>query len=185
MPTKEWILKNKEHLRAYKKTWQASRIDQKRKSDRERYLRIREEIKRRTANYYAKNREKMIRKGIEYTQRRRKEDLNYLITCRLRCRVKQAVRKQASNKARKTIELLGCSVASFRIYIESKFQPGMTWDNIHLDHIVPCALFNLTNPAHQKICFHFSNYQPLFAPDNEAKGAQLLHPVQIGLPLPE
>lgn len=94
---------------------------------------------------------------------------------RLRTRVIMAVKTQATQKAFKTEALIGCSVASFRIYIESKFEPGMTWENIHLDHIIPCALFDLKKPEHQKICFHFSNYQPLFVKDNLEKGALLFH----------
>jgi hypothetical protein len=65
----------------------------------------------------------------------------------------------------------------FKIYLESKFEPGMSWGNYgyrgwHVDHIVPCALFDLSKPAHVRRCFHFSNLQPLWAQDNLRKGVQ-------------
>jgi hypothetical protein len=41
----------------------------------------------------------------------------------------------------------------------------------HIDHIRPCAAFNLSDPEQQKVCFHFSNLQPLWAPENLSKGA--------------
>jgi hypothetical protein len=41
---------------------------------------------------------------------------------------------------------------------------------IHLDHKKPCALFDLSNPEHQKLCFHFSNIGPLWWLDNIKKG---------------
>lgn len=110
-----------------------------------------------------------------YEKKRKVEDLNFSIKKRLRSRVWHSVNRQSGKKAKSTMALLGCSIASFRIYIESKFQPGMTWENIHLDHIVPCALFDLTKPEHQKICFHFSNYQPLLAIDNIRKGARVYY----------
>jgi hypothetical protein len=54
----------------------------------------------------------------------------------------------------------------------------MTWENYgpvwHVDHIRPCASFDLTDPAQQRECFHFSNLQPLFAAENLAKGDKIL-----------
>jgi hypothetical protein len=41
-----------------------------------------------------------------------------------------------------------------------------------IDHIKPCAAFDLTDPAQQKECFHFSNLQLLWAEDNLSKGAK-------------
>jgi hypothetical protein len=61
-----------------------------------------------------------------------------------------------------------------RAHLEAQFVPGMTWANHgawHVDHIRPCASFNLEDPAEQRVCFHFSNLQPLWAQDNLAKGA--------------
>ena len=61
-------------------------------------------------------------------------------------------------------------------HIEQQFQPGMSWErhgkDLHIDHIKPCAAFDLTDPEQQKICFHFSNMRPLWAVDNLKKGAK-------------
>ena len=48
----------------------------------------------------------------------------------------------------RTVELLGCSLDELKTYLESKFQPGMTWDNYSrngwtIDHILPLSSFNL------------------------------------------
>jgi DNA/RNA endonuclease G (NUC1) len=48
----------------------------------------------------------------------------------------------------------------------------MTWENYgkwHIDHIKPCANFNLSNDDEQKLCFHYTNMQPLWAIDNQRK----------------
>ena len=62
----------------------------------------------------------------------------------------------------------------------------MAWDNWgkfgrHIDHIRPCASFDLTDPVEQRKCFHFSNLQPLWAYDNHVKGDKWKPDTQINL----
>jgi hypothetical protein len=73
--------------------------------------------------------------------------------------------------------LVGCSRVHFRQHIASQFQPGMSMDNYaevwQLDHIMPCAKFDLRRDDHRKMCFHFTNYQPLFCRTNKKKSARV------------
>jgi hypothetical protein len=72
--------------------------------------------------------------------------------------------------------LIGCSMDELKIHLSSMFKEGMSWDNYgkwHIDHIKPCASFNLSDPAQQKECFHYSNLQPLWAIENIKKSDQL------------
>ena len=50
----------------------------------------------------------------------------------------------------------------------------MTWKNQgrfgwHIDHIVPCSKFDLSDPDQQKECFNYKNLQPLWAKENILK----------------
>lgn len=92
-----------------------------------------------------------------------------------------ALRKQhfSIKKSGKTIALLGCTFVEMKAHIESLFTEGMTWEKcfngeIHLDHVRPCASFDLTDPEQQKICFGFRNVQPLWRRDNLIKSAKEL-----------
>ena len=54
----------------------------------------------------------------------------------------------------------------------------MSWDNYglhgwHVDHIKPCASFDLSKPIEQRKCFNFNNLQPLWAIDNLRKGSKI------------
>lgn len=110
------------------------------------------------------------RRETERKRIRRERDLNFVILGRLRCRLRRAVRAQRATKAAGTLALIGCSSEFLRGYLEAKFADGMTWANVHIDHIIPCAEFDLRDPAQQKQCFHYSNLQPLFGIDNLRKG---------------
>lgn len=97
----------------------------------------------------------------------------------LRCRIRNAVK--GISKSATTAKLLGCPIDSFLIYLESRFEPGMCWENYghgvgkwQIDHIMPCAIFDLTRADHQRRCFHFSNLQPMWAVDNARKGARIV-----------
>jgi hypothetical protein len=54
----------------------------------------------------------------------------------------------------------------------------MNWDNLgkywHIDHILPINKFNFSNLNEQKICFHWTNLQPLNATENIQKSDKIL-----------
>jgi hypothetical protein len=130
-----------------------------------------EKVKNHKINWYSKNRDKIN----ENERNRRKCDIEYKIKKNLRRRVNQAITRNC--KSISTIELLGCSVYDFLKYIESKFMCGMSWDNYgqwHIDHIIPCSSFDLTNIEQQMQCFHYSNLQPLWAKDNLSKSDKIV-----------
>jgi len=109
----------------------------------------------------------------DYQRRKRTEDIGYRLLCRIRCRIRRALENNV--KHFRSEELIGCSMPSLRMYLESKFDAGMSWENMSdwdVDHIIPCALFDLSKPEHQKACFHFSNMQPLWRKDNLRKNIE-------------
>jgi hypothetical protein len=89
---------------------------------------------------------------------------------RLRTRMYGAL--HGKQRASTTMGLTGCSKEQLRNHIESLFLPGMTWENRsewHIDHIRPCASFDLLDAAQQRCCFHYTNLQPLWKSDNLKK----------------
>ena len=108
--------------------------------------------------------------------RRRHEDVQFRLAGNLRNALRRAVKASGGRKPGRTVELLGCSVAEFKSYIEAQWQEGMSWDNWgrtvdcwQLDHKRPIASFDLTDEAQVRACFHFSNYQPLWMLENAIK----------------
>lgn len=71
------------------------------------------------------------------------------------------------------MDLVGCDTTTLIEHLRSLFKVGMTIDNYgtvwEIDHIKPCALFDLANEGQQRACFHFSNLQPLFKSENRQK----------------
>jgi hypothetical protein len=68
-------------------------------------------------------------------------------------------------------QLVACAKAALIAHIEAQFQPGMSWENYgrggwEIDYIIPCAAFDLIEPAQQRACFHYTNLRPLWRIDN-------------------
>ena len=193
---KEYRLKNREHTKEYDKKRYLKKRKHIKELAREYHLKNKERIKERMKEYYLKNKERRKEYSKEYhlknkerareyrlknkekrrihENKRMKTDLNYKFRKALGTRISQALK--GLNKSKRTMELLGCTIEELWTNIESQFKKGMTRENHgqwHIDHIKPCASFDLTDPKQQEQCFHYSNLQPLWALENLSKGATI------------
>ena len=85
------------------------------------------------------------------------------------------VLRHGISKESHTMEYVGCTNGELKEYIESLFEEDMSWENAgswHIDHIRPCASFDLTLESERHKCFHYKNLQPLWATANLRKGAK-------------
>jgi hypothetical protein len=121
-------------------------------------------------------------KGMARFRERYATDPAFNIAIKVRRRIHMALRSGYAGKRRagSIIELLGCSYEQLKQHIERQFIKGMTWEgcfngSIELDHIRPCSSFNLTDAEQQRVCFHYTNLQPLWAKDNLIKAAKRTH----------
>lgn len=140
----------------------------------------------RSKRWYSENREKHRKTSDKWLNKNRehcnqiignrlKNDETFHIMKVLRSRLKNVLKYQ--RKSQSTKEFLGCSPKELCLYLEKRFLPGMTWknhgfgkDKWNVDHILPCAIFDFSDPVEQKQCFHYSNLQPLWQVDNFKKG---------------
>lgn len=119
------------------------------------------------------HREKNAATKLRWKNSKYSSDLNFRLLVLCRSRILSALKSQ--HKSARTIELIGCSIESLKLWLSSNFKSGMSWENYgdwHIDHIRPCASFDLTNPDQQKECFHYTNLQPLWAEKNLQKGSK-------------
>lgn len=137
--------------------------------------------KERSKEYYAKNKTQINANKNERDKERLKTDILFRTKHYLRVRLNKELRRVNTTKSDRTVSLLGCSIEELRAHLESNFTIGMSWENYgiwqmdkpmtwHIDHIRPCASFDLSDPEQQRECFHWTNLQPLWAIDNLTKG---------------
>ena len=86
-----------------------------------------------------------------------------------RCSIRRMLLSENLIKTKPTIEYLGCSAEYLLEYLQKKMTEGMTFNNIHKDHIKPVSRFNLQNEDDFLDCCHYTNLQPLLSEDNLIK----------------
>lgn len=139
-----------------------------------------------TTNLFRKaNKEKELAYWRAYHKKRWQSDPEYRIQKTLRNRLKDKLCGRDRCNAETRQKLCGCSMGFLKKYLESQFVDGMSWENYgmvwHIDHITPCAAFDLTKKSQQRKCFHFSNLRPLWAKENMSKGAKRLKQLAFAL----
>jgi hypothetical protein len=121
-------------------------------------------------NYYNINREKLIEYSCNYHLNKIKNDNIYKFQCNIKCLINNSIKYKGYKKVSRTNEILCCSISEFKLYIESKFESWMTWDNHGLyngelnygwdiDHIIPTSSAE-TEEEIIKLN-HYTNLQPL------------------------
>ena len=134
-----------------------------------------DKIKKQFAAYallYAPRRNK-IRKA------RRKNDQNWRLIENQRTRINSALKAKNVSKNSRTMEYVGCSSKEFKGHIEKQFTTGMNWKNHgagegkwQIDHRRPCASFTFETEEEKHMCFHYTNCQPMWQPENLEKSGK-------------
>lgn len=151
--------KSSEHKDNVRKIWVEKNID-KDKEYRKEYGK----------KYYENNKTNILIYQNNYKKKRRQIDPIYKFRYRMGIMLCGLFRYHGFKKKNKTTEILGCSFEEFKVYLESKFEPWMNWDNKGLyngkfsygwdvDHIIPLA----TAETEEDIIRlnHYTNLQPL------------------------
>lgn len=188
---KQYLLENKERFQQINKKWREENKDLLEIKKKQYYEQNKEKTINTVKRWQSENKEKvrvyriknetnrkLNGKGREYKRNRRKTNPQYRLKLALSGRIRSALKSKGIKKYSTTMELCGCSISHLKKYLESLFTDGMSWENYglygwHIDHIIPCASFDLTNPVQQKKCFHYTNLQPLWADINIDKSNKL------------
>jgi hypothetical protein len=164
--------RNKERAKNYKLT-ASGKASRQRAAEKQREYRRTPEGQQKKRMYYERYKPRITER---YNERYR-TDPQFKIAVVLRKRVVLALKARGASKSKSLRDLLGCSIPHLKTHLETQFAEGMNWDNHgewHIDHIMPCAAFDLTQEDEQHRCFHYSNLQPLWAEENMRKSAKIL-----------
>jgi hypothetical protein len=113
--------------------------------------------------------------GKSKQRERRQNDEGVRTLDNLRRRLNQAV-KGVGDKSDNTTKLIGLPNGQDMIdYMRLKspeyehVELGKDNDGLVIDHYIACEIFDMSNPEHQRICFHYTNFQLIRNSENSVK----------------
>jgi hypothetical protein len=130
-------------------------------------LENKELVKSTSRRSYLKHKEDRREPRRTYASNRRQSDVMFALRSRISSSIKNSMR---GKNGKKSIDILGCSFEELKVYLESKFEPWMNWENRGLyngelnygwdiDHIVPSSSAKSEDDLIR--LNHYTNLQPL------------------------
>lgn len=155
----------------YKERWKNSSKDKKALANERSRLSYHKHKERRFGIVFSKI-SNMTEEELKKARRRYKPSPQQKLASNLRLRLRLALKKKGTPQKGLLGKYLGCSFGELTEYLQSQFQPGMSWENRqawHVDHIIPLSWGDLHDPEFLKVVLHFTNLRPLWAADNIRK----------------
>lgn len=150
----------------------------------------------RSKEYYKENKETITAKHKEYNEKNKEriQQWNRLWTAKNRDYLNNKERERRKNdiafrlekdlrrtmnkfydKEGRTFDYIGCTREQLLDWFD--FQSNIdnvdTTTDFHIDHVVPCNAFNLTEVEQQRHCFHWSNLRLCSAKENLTKNGKI------------
>lgn len=149
--TKDRRLKNPDYMKDYLKEWNIKNPEY-------------------NSSYCKEWRLKNPKSYINYYNDRIKVDNLFKVRQSIRKTISSSFRNTSFRKSSKTAIILGCTFEDFKLYLESNFEPWMTWENKGLyngelnygwdiDHKIPVS--SATTEEELVKLNHYTNLQPL------------------------
>ncbi len=172
---REWTVENAEHVRKYRRNYELENLPARKAymADwRKKNVARRQESKRRWDSEH-----------VEHVRAKRREfarKSNY--SKRPYVKLKNTIRNltqfhlHGALKDRSTEKMLGCGTRFFQKWVESQFQPGMSWENRtswHLDHIFPLGSCKRGDIDQLALASNYHNIRPIWGRDNCRKSSAI------------
>lgn len=165
---KEYAINNSEKINSYlRERYKKQEVKDKYKDYRDKN---KERYKEYSRLYYILHKEEIILNNYQNKKKRIKNDDLFALYIRISGSIRDSIIRDGYKKKSKSQEILGCSFDEFKLYLESKFEPWMNWENRGLyngevnygwdiDHIIPVSSANSEEELIK--LNHYTNLQPL------------------------
>ena len=158
---RQYCQANKEKIKEYSKQYY-----QANKEKRKQYCKANKE---KLSEWHRQYRQNNKERFNEWRRNYRKNNEQFRIRSNICRSLHKALNKIEKTKNASILTYIGCSIEFMQEHLNSTKKPD--WgDDLHIDHIIPCALFDHTNEEEVKKCWNWRNLRYLPAEENMSKG---------------
>jgi hypothetical protein len=128
--------------------------------------------------------------NLEYLKNRYhtklKHDSNYRIRQSISSLLQYHIKNRGANrsKSKSKLDMIDFTMEELRNHLQNHFTKGMCFDNYgkwHIDHIIPCSWFDLSNETQFKQCWDLRNLKPMWGSENTRKCNRYSENTQLNL----
>jgi hypothetical protein len=171
----QYYLLNKNILEKKRKSYYCLNKDGISKKAKTYYNLNKEKHLQRMKLYRENNKEKLSEYFKKNIYAKRKNNEIYRFKNAISHLIRESFKRSNHRKNSKSVDILGCSIEDFKIYLQSKFKKNMTFTNHgnwHLDHIIPISSAKTEEEVIR--LNHYTNFQPLWAEENLKKSNKII-----------
>jgi hypothetical protein len=161
----EWSKRHPEKAKQSREKYKKNNKEKLKTAAKAYYEKNKEKIHKINDEYYKKNKNRLNNIKLKNSKIKRRDDINYKIKCNIRGRIRHALKNNL--KKGSSLELLGCSIKKLKNHLGIR-----TWYNsnkYHIDHIIPCSIYNFEQEIEQKKCFNWRNLRLIKKEENISK----------------
>lgn len=174
-----------QHLK-YKQKYRSSHSEEIAKKSKDYYQNNKTQIQTSQQNYYLGSKQKINKRNNIYNQKRLQKDPSLRLRQNISNFVNKYLKQQNSTKEDSFLIYLDYSIEELKIYLESLFEPWMSWDNWgrasikcrtwNIDHIIPQSAlpFSSMKDPNFKKCWALENLRPMESISNIRKSNKLV-----------
>lgn len=167
---KKYSILNKEKLIEKGRVFYLNNKERIKKSNKNWVINNKEKMKELQKKHYLNNKEEIYKKRNKRRNEKLKSDPLFKCETKVRSLIGNSIRRNGFSKKQTSQQILGCNFKEFKSYIESQFEPWMSWDNYgkyngelnygwDIDHIIPVS--SATTEEEIIKLNHHKNLQPL------------------------
>ena len=172
----EYREEHKERIAEYHKKYRKEnkeRVVEKNKKWREKNAEYGKKHYEENTEYYKKYYEENKEQRNEHQKNRMKNDENFRIRKCLSAALAITLKKSNTTKKNKTMTYVGCSKEELLLHLKSTKKTEWQNEKLHIDHIIPCSLYDHTDEDEIYKCWNWRNLRYLPEKENISKGNKL------------
>ena len=169
----------------HRKEYREKNIEKFKEKDKKYHEKHKEKVKIKVGEYYVKNKDKIMEqrkicrdKNRDENKKRHREYYHANLNRRLSLVYRNRVRREIKT-GKNHLEYLGCSIEDLKRWFEFNFElDGFSWDDYNIlweiDHVIPCAKFNMEVKYDIYKCFNWRNTKPESKSFNKKKSSNII-----------
>jgi len=184
--------KNKDHIKKYQEEYREINSEKIKEQQHINYIKNKEHRKNCSRENYNKNKDKLAGynkkyrslnsekikvKKREYVKKRKLNDPSFKVKISIVRLFKLGLYAKGKIKQNAFLSYTGVTYIDYITYFENnypvEFAEITEKGKYHIDHIIPCAVYDFNNPDHIKLCWQPENLRIISASENLSKSSKI------------